>query len=249
MADMTDQVLRGLNESSPLLSNEAFPNASFVDLKAALDRLSLREMVQYETLNLEEVLLEPEGEQIVTNGSHEARVFEALRSAVEGLTVQELEKTIGDKTVTKLGQGKAFKDKWITKTKGTSLPPPAAQGAERSVHPTNSPTDGKFKAATDSIKDTTQTQLQEIKDTRACPDAKALTELRKRKLVRTQKIINFKIQKGKSFALEIQDQPTDFTTEMYKAWQKANKKTKEGGAEQQESVPHAQLKPYNFNAP
>ena len=74
-------------------------------------------MINYDTIEREEALLEPEGEQIATNGSHEARVFEALRQAIEGLTVQELEKTIGDKTVVKLGQSKAFKEKWILRTK------------------------------------------------------------------------------------------------------------------------------------
>ena len=75
-------------------------------------------MVAYETLEREEALLEAEGELIAEKGSHEARVFEALRAAVEGLTMQELEKAVGDKGYTKIGQGKAFKEKWISKTKG-----------------------------------------------------------------------------------------------------------------------------------
>lgn len=75
-------------------------------------------MVTYDTIEREEAILEPEGEQIAASGSHEARVFDALRSAVDGLTVQDLEKTIGDKSVVKIGQGKAFKEKWISKTKG-----------------------------------------------------------------------------------------------------------------------------------
>jgi len=40
---------------------------------------------------------------------------------MEGLTVQELEKAIGDKNVTKLGQGKAFREKWISKSKDGKL--------------------------------------------------------------------------------------------------------------------------------
>jgi len=70
---------------------------------------------------LTERRLEPEAEQIAEHGSHEARVFEALRSAVEGLSVQDLEKAIGDKTVTKVGQGKAFKEKWIKKSSDGKL--------------------------------------------------------------------------------------------------------------------------------
>ena len=116
--DLTVQVLQALDKSAPLHSAEAFPEATFAEIKAALDKLASRDMVAYETLEREEALLEAEGELIAEKGSHEARVFEALRAAVEGLTMQELEKAVGDKGYTKIGQGKAFKEKWISKTKG-----------------------------------------------------------------------------------------------------------------------------------
>ena len=115
--DLTHQILHALSQAEPILSAEAFPQAGFTDVKAALDRLASRDMVKYDTIEREEAILEAEGEQIAANGSHEARVFEALRQAVEGLTVQELENAIGDKNVTKLGQSKAFKEKWISRTK------------------------------------------------------------------------------------------------------------------------------------
>lgn len=115
--DLTLQILHALDKEDPILSAQAFPAATFTDVKAALDRLASRDMVKYDTLDREEAILEPEGEQIAANGSHEARVFDALRQAVEGLSVQELEKTIGDKNVAKLGQSKAFKEKWISRTK------------------------------------------------------------------------------------------------------------------------------------
>lgn len=78
-------------------------------------------MITYETIEREEAILEAEAEQIAAHGSHEARVFEALRKAMDGLTVQELEAAIGDKNVTKLGQGKAFREKWISKSKDGKL--------------------------------------------------------------------------------------------------------------------------------
>ncbi|KAK3372523.1 phenylalanyl-tRNA synthetase subunit alpha [Podospora didyma] len=208
--DLSIQTLHALDKASgPILSAEAFPKSTFTEIKAALDRLASREMVTYETQERDEYLLEPEGEQIATNGSHEARVFEALRQAVEGLTVQEIEKAIGDKTVSKLGQSKAFKEKWISRTK-----------------------DGKFKAATDSIKDVTLEQVQTVKATRTHPDPKILAELKKRKLVRVQKIISFKISKGPKFALEIAKEETDLTADMIAsgAWKTAT------------------FKPYNFKA-
>lgn len=119
--DLTSEILHALDKSSPILSQEAFPQATFAEVKAALDRLASRSMVTYEPIEKDEAVLEPEAEQIVAHGSHEARVFEALRQAVEGLSVQDLEKTIGDKTVTKMGQGKAFREKWIAKTSDGKL--------------------------------------------------------------------------------------------------------------------------------
>lgn len=119
--DLTSGILQALSKASPIQSQETFPQASFNELKAALDRLASRSMIKYEQIEKDEPILEPEAEQIVANGSHEARVFEALRQAVEGLSVQDLEKTIGDKNVTKVGQGKAFKEKWIAKTSDGKL--------------------------------------------------------------------------------------------------------------------------------
>ncbi|KAI1104125.1 tRNA synthetases class II core domain (F)-domain-containing protein [Jackrogersella minutella] len=208
--DLTSSILQSLDKSSsPLLSAEAFPTASFVDVKAALDRLASRDMVAYDTIEREEAILEPEGEQIAADGSHEARIFDALRAAVDGLTVQDLEKTIGDKNVVKIGQGRAFKEKWISKTK-----------------------DGKFKAATDSIQDITKEKLQTIKSTRTYPDAKLLADLKKRKLIRMQKIISFRIHKGAKFALKIPEEATDLTADMITtgSWKTAT------------------FKPYNFRA-
>ena len=119
--DLISQILHTLDKSEPVVSTEAFPAATFAEVKAALDRLASREMVRYDTIERQEALLEPEGEEIAANGSHEARVFEAVQKAMEGLSVQELEKAIGDKNVVKIGQGKAFKEKWISKAKGMEL--------------------------------------------------------------------------------------------------------------------------------
>lgn len=119
--DLTSRILHALSGSDPVLTAEVFPEVPFAELKAAIDSLSSKSMVTYKQLDKEAVALEPEAEQIAAHGSHEARVFEALRAAMEGLTIPELEKTIGDKTVTKVGQGKAFKEKWITRSKDGKL--------------------------------------------------------------------------------------------------------------------------------
>ncbi|OAA45377.1 phenylalanyl-tRNA synthetase alpha chain [Metarhizium rileyi] len=218
--DLATQILLALDTESPLLSSAAFPTIPSTEVKGALDRLASRDMVKYETIDREEAILEPEGEQIAANGSHEARVFEALRTAVEGLTIQELEEAIGDKNVVKIGQGRAFREKWISKT-----------------------TDGKFKAAKESIKDTTKEQMQTIQSTKSHPDAKMLADLKKRKLVRTQKIISFNIQKGDKFALKIPEVATDLTADMIASgsWKSATFKGynfKALGADQQPGALH-----------
>ncbi|PHH64182.1 hypothetical protein CDD81_4929 [Ophiocordyceps australis] len=206
--DLATRVLQALSTQSPIQSADAFPSIPFQEVKGALDRLASRSMVTYETIEREEALLEPEAETIAAHGSHEARVFEALKQAMDGLTVQELEQVIGDKNVTKLGQGKAFREKWISKSK-----------------------DGKLVATAESIQDVTRAQLQQVKESRT-GDVKVLNDLKKRKLIRMQKIITFKIAKGPKFALEMQKEETDLTADMLTSgsWKTAT------------------FKPYNFKA-
>ena len=115
--DLPSEILHALSKNEDILSSEAFPSLKSTEVKSALDRLGSRSMVTYETLDREEAVLETEAEEIAANGSHEARVFEALRNAIHGLTISELETAVGDRNVVKVGQGKAFKSKWIAKGK------------------------------------------------------------------------------------------------------------------------------------
>lgn len=116
-SDLTSVVLHALEKQDPLLSTDAFPGQKSADIKSALDRLASRSMITYETIDREEAVLEPEAQEIAANGSHEARVFEALRQAMDGLTIPELEQVVGDKNAVKVGYGKAFRSKWIAKGK------------------------------------------------------------------------------------------------------------------------------------
>ena len=116
--DLPTEILHLLSKKDPILSSEDLPSQKSADVKSAITSLASRLMVTYETIDREEAILEAEGVEIEANGSHEARVFEALRSAVEGLTLKELETTIGgDKKAVALGQGRAFKSKWISRGK------------------------------------------------------------------------------------------------------------------------------------
>jgi len=116
--DLPTEILQALSQKSPILSTETFPSIKSTDLKGALDRLGSRSMITYETIDREEAVLEPEAQEIAANGSHEARVWEELQGKMEGLTIAELEAAVGDGNVVRVGQGKAFKSKWITKGNG-----------------------------------------------------------------------------------------------------------------------------------
>lgn len=47
-------------------------------------------MVTYSKIDREEAILTEEAEGIAANGSHEAKVFEAVRKAVDGLKISDL---------------------------------------------------------------------------------------------------------------------------------------------------------------
>ncbi|KAL2857140.1 tRNA synthetases class II core domain (F)-domain-containing protein [Aspergillus pseudoustus] len=199
-ADLTSLILDALSKSDgPIFSSEAFPSTPSLSVKSAVDRLGSREMVIYETIDREIVVLTKEGEDIVANGSHEAKVFEAVLAAVEGLKITDLPGIVGKENAS-IGQGNAFKRGWIKKDKDT------------------------LRAATDKIVDETQAQLLNVKQTQAVSDKKALQDLKRRKLVTIQKAISFKISKGPKYAKEFVKEETDLTAEMLQngSWKTAH---------------------------
>ena len=89
--DLTAEVLNILSQTDgKILSTDAFPSTPSSEIKSALDRLKSREMVVYETIDKDEAVLTPEAEGIAANGSHEAKVFEAVLQAVEGMKIPDL---------------------------------------------------------------------------------------------------------------------------------------------------------------
>ncbi|KAK2744627.1 Phenylalanyl-tRNA synthetase, beta subunit, cytoplasmic [Myotisia sp. PD_48] len=201
-SDLTAQILDALAATDqPILSSDAFPSLPAQTVKGALDRLRSRDMVDYETLESEEMLLQPEAEGIVADGSHEARVFEAVRAALDGLKIADLPGIVG-KDISKIGTGNAFKKGWIKKDKDT------------------------LKAAIDSIEDTSREQLTVIQTTRTHPDPKVLAELKKRKLISPQKVLSYKFVKGPKYARTFVKEETDLTADMLAdgSWKTANLK-------------------------
>lgn len=100
----------------------------------------------------------------------------------------------------KVGQGNAFKVKWIKKDGDVLVP--LAKDPE----------------------DTTRKQLQRVKDTGSLEDAKLLADFKKRKLVQTSKLIHYTVRKGPRYAKEIPVEVTDLTAEMIESgsWKTAN---------------------------
>ncbi|KAL8737205.1 MAG: hypothetical protein Q9181_001931 [Wetmoreana brouardii] len=188
--DLTSQVLEVLSRTEgPITSSDAFPSVDFTTMKSALDRLRSREIIECKQIDREEAILTTEAEGIPVEGSHEAKVFEAVRQAVEGLKIADLPAIVGKQSA-KVGQNKAFKEGWIKK-------------------------DGALlKAAVDSITDASREHLQTIQQTRTHPDPKVLVDLRKRQLITMQKVINFQIEKGPKFAEDFVKEETDLTADM-----------------------------------
>ena len=204
-SDLTARVLDALSShEGPVQTADAFPSESYTSIKSALDKLRSRDMISYETIEREDSILSAEAKSIVSDGSHEAKVFEAVRQAVNGLKIADLPGLVG-KDSAKIGQGKAFAAKWIRKDeKDKNL----------------------LRASTDSVVDTTREQLRTIQETRTHPDGKVLQDLRKRKLIAPQKVITFEARRGPKFAREFVKEETDLTAEMLAtgAWKTAQLK-------------------------
>lgn len=80
--DVTQVILDTLDkDDNPLVTREVFPNIPQNEIKAALDRLASRSMVTYTTQDQEQVLLTDEGKEICAAGSHEFKVWDAVRKA------------------------------------------------------------------------------------------------------------------------------------------------------------------------
>lgn len=92
--NVTQDVLDLLDTKQPLQTSEDFPSISQAEIKAALDRLASRSMVEYQAHDSEQVILTQEAESIVAEGSHEYKVWKAVKDAgkvpIPELKVQRL---------------------------------------------------------------------------------------------------------------------------------------------------------------
>lgn len=196
--NLTQEVLDLLDTKEPILTNEDFPSIPQNEIKAALDRLGSRQMLVYETQDSELVLLTSEGQTICDEGSHEYKVWDAVQQRGK-LPLKELPQIVGAETA-KVGQGNAFKAKWIKKD-GDVLVPIAKQP-----------------------EDTTRAVLQQVSEKATISDAKVLADYRKRKLIYTSKVIHYSVRKGPKYTKEMPVEVTDLTPAMLESgsWKTAN---------------------------
>ena len=89
-ADLAPRILDALSSVDQINSQDVFPSITPSSIKSAIDRLCSRGMVEYQTIEEEEAHLTDEGKQIAAEGSHEAKVFEVVRQAVDGLQIDRL---------------------------------------------------------------------------------------------------------------------------------------------------------------
>ncbi|KAI0722916.1 phenylalanine-tRNA ligase [Earliella scabrosa] len=176
----------------PGYKEPAATHDSQIIILGALNSLSSRDMITYTTQETVSHVLTQEGAQIALQGSHEARVWNACPAKGEGkpLPIKELQSKVGPETA-KIGQGQAFKNKWIGK-----------EG------------DGLVKLVS-SIEDTTQLQMREVDSTGTLKSGeKALADLRKRKLIVQRKGQWFTVHKGPQFSTSTAKPETDLTVDM-----------------------------------
>ncbi|EJF61276.1 phenylalanine-tRNA ligase [Dichomitus squalens LYAD-421 SS1] len=176
----------------PGYKEPAATHDSQIIILGALNSLSSRDMITYTTQETVSHVLTQEGAQIALQGSHEARVWNACPVKGEGqpIPIKELQNKVGAETA-KIGQGQAFKNKWIGK-----------EG------------DGLVKLVPEIV-DTTQLQLREVDSTGTLKAGeKALAELRKRKLIVQRKGQWFTVHKGTKFSTSTAKPETDLTVEM-----------------------------------
>ena len=62
--------------------------------------------------------------------------------------------------------------------------------------------------------DITRDHLQIVQKTRSHPDSKVISDLKKRKLLKMQKVITFEVSKGPKYAREFVKEETDLTADM-----------------------------------
>ncbi|KAJ2157877.1 Phenylalanyl-tRNA synthetase, beta subunit, cytoplasmic [Coemansia sp. RSA 552] len=172
-----------------------FKNVSVETILGALKSLESQDKVAYKTLTTEVWTIEAEGLDQLENGSYEARIFAAVPPVgSEGILVNDLKAQHG--SMANLGMPKGFKNGWIRKN------------GDRIVR------------LVDTIVDQAQADLKTVHETGTHASKDVIKDLKRRNLIKLNKILSYAVSKGSSFSTELKKQATDLTLEMLQsgAW-------------------------------
>ncbi|KAJ1834342.1 Phenylalanyl-tRNA synthetase, beta subunit, cytoplasmic [Coemansia sp. RSA 2711] len=193
--DLKLTILKRLDSDGLIESTRvAFKDVPEETVLGALKSLESQEKVSYKTLTTEFWTIEPEGKDQLENGSYEARIFAAVPAGSQGVSMKDLEAQFGK--VAKLGQGKCMAEKWLKK-------------------------DGDMLVRlVDSVVDQVKANLEVVKAEGMHPDPSVIKDLKRRKLIKANKILSYAVKKGADFSTELKKQATDLTLEMLQsgAW-------------------------------
>jgi len=209
-----------MSECEEILLNYLFTNESIADtfhwanskgldhntVVGAVKSLEGDDYVKNKELTTSFYNLSDEAEKIVVNGSQEMIVLLALIEAgTDGMSASDLQTKVG-KHVLKIGRGTCMKNRWI-KNDGDKLV--------------------SLKEAGD-VKDETQTQLKALQEANGVAegllDKKALTGLKRRKLINLVTRKSYAVSKGESYSRQRVKRAADLTKEMLdsQAWKTAH---------------------------
>jgi phenylalanyl-tRNA synthetase alpha chain len=174
---------------------------------SGLDENSFLKLTQQEFKRLD---LTPEGQVILENGSHEARIFQAVLAAQpNGIDQGALMKCLPDSSMAKVGFSKAMSNNWIQLDKETKLVRPKQESIQDTVH--------------DLIKSIASMSLESNNGL----DQKVVSDLKKRKLI-TETVVKYVIiEKGPYFTLTIDKPEKDLTLGLLQSDEWKTKKFKD----------------------
>ncbi|CUM62486.1 uncharacterized protein PRCAT00000036001 [Priceomyces carsonii] len=210
MSDLQLRILKAVDQYDGIentLHTKDFGGIDANTLHSSLTSLWAKNMVDFKKIETDKWILSKEAEGFLSDGSPEVRVVEEVLNSLSALTINDLKTKLGPAGA--VGQGKAFKNQWLGK-----------EGDKLVAKVSKVPEDVVVK------------ELKTIKETGTLPDKKALSELKKRKLISLTKIVGYKVDKGEKFALEIKSYEADITSEMVSTG----------------SWKDVEFKPYNFNS-
>ena len=206
MSDVEAAILSALSSGADasIPDSFAFATSSKIDHNAIVGTCKSLQVDAYIAVveqSTQFYVLGKEAENIITNGAQEIQVIKALIAAGdEGLGMPELQSAVG-KDVCKIGMGNCLKNKWAKKDKASGKLIAAVAEA---------PSD-EVKEQLTALKSASEEESSKVLDD------KAVTALKRRKLVSLITRKSYTITRGPSYAPQRVKKAADLTQEMLKS--------------------------------